>query len=331
MEDQREQRPRELALFAGAGLGLWGSQLLGHQLVCAVEWDEYAQRVLAARMADGLLDVAPVWDDVRTFSGHEWRGRVDVLSAGFPCQPFSVAGRQRAGDDARNGWPHTARIIGEVRPPVAWLENVSGLATGSHGYLARVLGDLESLGYDAVWAVVSAEQAGAPHRRDRWWCLALRADADRGRLERFAERHGVAFRERGAAQRGGHAHRLRDDVPDAHCDGVRTQQVGEQGCGCEGVAPADGEVGQLANAHRTGRQELDASGLSGVPRQCARRAPARRAHWETESRIRRVADGVPHRVDRLRALGNGQVPAQLVLAWRHLWAEARAWGLLEQG
>ena len=166
-------RPRELALFAGAGLGAFGSRLLGHELACAVEWEPYAADVLAARMRDGLLDTAPIWSDVRTFDGHAWRGRVDIVSAGFPCQPFSLAGRQAAGEDSRNGWPSTARIIGEVVPDVVLLENVSGFATGRHGYVARVLGDMESLGYDCVWAVLSAAQAGAPHKRDRWWCLGI--------------------------------------------------------------------------------------------------------------------------------------------------------------
>jgi len=110
---------------------------------------------------------------LRSLDGTSWRGHVDVLSAGFPCQPFSVAGRRLAGEDERDGWPDTARLIREVRPSIAWLENVPGLLAADGGrYFGRILGDLAEAGYDAVWRVLGAADVGAPHRRARLWIYA---------------------------------------------------------------------------------------------------------------------------------------------------------------
>jgi DNA (cytosine-5)-methyltransferase 1 len=160
----------ELALFAGAGGGILGGQLLGWHTVCAVEWNAYASSVLCARQNDGLLPPFPIWDDVRTFDGRPWRGRVDVVSGGFPCQDISVAGKGDGLDGERSGlWSEMARIIGEVRPRFAFVENSPALT--SRG-LGRVLGDLAALGYDARWGVVSAADAGALHRRERIWITA---------------------------------------------------------------------------------------------------------------------------------------------------------------
>jgi DNA (cytosine-5)-methyltransferase 1 len=114
---------RELALFAGAGGGILGGKLLGWRTVCAVEIDPYCQRVLFARQRDGMLEPFPIWDDVRTFDGTRWRGHVDVISGGFPCQPFSSAARGR--NNAIDLWPEMLRIISECRPGYVSAENVS--------------------------------------------------------------------------------------------------------------------------------------------------------------------------------------------------------------
>jgi DNA (cytosine-5)-methyltransferase 1 len=160
----------ELALFAGAGGGILGGKLLGWRTVCAVEWNSYAASVLCARQNDGFLPPFPIWDDVQTFDGNPWRGIVDVVSGGFPCQDISSAGKGAGIDGERSGmWGHMARIIGEVRPRFAFVEN-SPILT-SRG-LGRVLGDLASLGYDAKWGVLGAEHAGGIHRRHRIWILA---------------------------------------------------------------------------------------------------------------------------------------------------------------
>lgn len=196
--DVHPERLRELSLFSGAGGGLLASRLLGWRTVCYVEREPYCQRVIRARIEDGLLDDAPIWDDVKTFDGRPWRGLVDVISAGFPCQPFSVAGKKRAADDDRNGWPDTIRIIREVRPAFAFLENVPGLLAASHGYFGTLLGALAESGYDAVWDCLSAASCGAPHIRDRLWVLA--ADSRRDGIRQLAERHQQHQSERWASE-----------------------------------------------------------------------------------------------------------------------------------
>jgi DNA (cytosine-5)-methyltransferase 1 len=89
----------ELALFAGIGGGILGGQLLGWRTICYVENNAYCTEVLKARIQEGYLCDAPIWGDIRTFDGHPWAGSVDVITAGFPCQPFSVAGTQESKDD----------------------------------------------------------------------------------------------------------------------------------------------------------------------------------------------------------------------------------------
>lgn len=160
----------ELALFAGAGGGILGTKLLGWRVVCAVEINPYCREVLLRRQEEGILEAFPIWDDVRTFNGKPWRGKVDVVTGGFPCQPWSVAGRQRGESDERNLWPDTLRIVGEVRPEWVFLENVPALL--AHGYFGTILRDLSQSGYDAKWKVISAAEVGAPHLRNRVWIVA---------------------------------------------------------------------------------------------------------------------------------------------------------------
>lgn len=163
----------ELHLFAGAGGGILGSELLGIRTICAVELEPYPASVLLARQNDGLLPPFPIWDDVCTFDGRPWRGLVDVVSGGFPCQDISAAGKGAGIDGARSGlWREMHRIINEVRPEFAFLEN-SPLLVGRG--LARVLGDLSEIGYDAEWCVLGADAIGLPHHRARLWLLAHHA------------------------------------------------------------------------------------------------------------------------------------------------------------
>jgi len=160
----------ELALFAGAGGGILGGHLLGWRTVCAVEWEPYPASVLCARQNDGLLPPFPIWDDIQTFDGKPWRGIVDVISGGFPCQDISAAGKGAGIDGERSGmWGEMARIIHEVRPRFVFVENSPMLT--SRG-LGRVLGDLASMGFDARWGVLGADSIGACHHRERIWILA---------------------------------------------------------------------------------------------------------------------------------------------------------------
>jgi len=228
----------ELALFAGAGGGILGGHLLGFRTICAVEWDAYSASVLCVRQNDGLLPTFPIWDDVQTFDGHPWRGIVDVVSGGFPCQDISAAGKGAGLDGERSGlWREMFRIICEVGPRFVFVENSPNLT--SRG-LGTVLGDLASVGFNARWGVLGAGDIGAKHQRDRIWIVAYANDTDRRRECR----------------------RLRS-IPKCNIEG-------------------------------------DAYSPFNQPEPL------------------RMVDGVASRMDRLRAVGNGQVPICAATAWRIL-------------
>lgn len=254
---------RELSLFTGAGGGLLGTHLLGWKPVGYVEWDSYCQRVLAARIRDGYLPNAPIYGDIRAFNrdgyAAAYQGMVDVVTGGFPCQPFSVAGKQLGADDPRNMWPATIECIRLVRPRYCLLENVPGLIAA--GYLLRILGDLAEAGYDARWGIVSAESQGAPHRRERLWIVA---DSGRG-----GERE-IQHELESGSDKAAHSCISSEAVADSGHAGVC-----ERGCGSS-------------------------------------------SWWSTEPGMGRVVDGVANRVGRLRAIGNGQVPAVVRAAWEML-------------
>ena len=182
-----------LSLCSGAGgidLGLTVA-LPGYRTVGHVERETFAAATLVARMEDAALDQAVVWDDVATFDGRPWRGAVDIVTAGYPCQPFSVAGKRRGADDPRHLWPHVARIIGEVEPPFVFLENVAHhLRLG----FPEVAAGLVGMGYRLAAGLFTAAEVGAPHKRERLFILAIREGdelADPARLLR----HPLEWRE----------------------------------------------------------------------------------------------------------------------------------------
>jgi DNA (cytosine-5)-methyltransferase 1 len=168
--DSQKQTLYELHLFAGAGGGILGGLLLGHEPVCAVELEPAARKMLLQRQRDGVLPRFPIWDDVTTFDGNPWRGKVDVVCGGFPCQDISCAGKGEGLNGARSGlWGEMRRIAGEIRPRYIFVENSPMLTIRG---LGRVLGDLAALGYNAAWGVLGANDAGGIHSRDRIWILA---------------------------------------------------------------------------------------------------------------------------------------------------------------
>jgi DNA (cytosine-5)-methyltransferase 1 len=173
----------ELALFAGAGGGILGGTLLGWRTVCAVEFDEHARNVLVARQNDGCLKPFPIWDDVRTFDGKPWRGIVDVVSGGFPCQDISCANTEGKGlDGEKSGlWREMARIICEIQPRFAIVENSPMLLIRG---IERVLADLASMGYHAKWGVLGgAAVSRFGLSRKRIWIVAFRNKVDVKRLQ----------------------------------------------------------------------------------------------------------------------------------------------------
>jgi DNA (cytosine-5)-methyltransferase 1 len=158
----------ELALFAGAGGGILGSKLLGHRIIGYVENNEYCQKVIAQRIRDGIFDVAPIFSDIRTFndSGYasRYRGLVDVLSGGFPCQPFSAA--THGVKTAENMWPEMRRTVAIVRPRFVFAENVQ------REPIEQAATDLKSMGYTSKAMPLAAQDLGADHIRERFWLLA---------------------------------------------------------------------------------------------------------------------------------------------------------------
>ena len=163
-----------LALFAGGGgleLGLSLALGTNYRPVTYVERECTSAAVLAANMERGWLDKAPIWDDVTTFTGDVVSplvDNIDIVTAGFPCQPWSVAGSRKGTEDERWLWPHIFGLVREIRPRSIFLENVPGLL---HGGIEHVLGDLASVGFDAEWGSVRASDVGAPHRRERVFIL----------------------------------------------------------------------------------------------------------------------------------------------------------------
>ena len=284
----------ELALFAGAGGGILGGKLLGWRTVCAVEWEPYAASVLVARQNDKVLPPFPIWDDVQTFDGKPWRGIVDVISGGFPCQDISSAGKGAGIDGERSGmWREMARIIREVEPRFVFVENSPMLT--SRG-LGRVLGDLASMGFDAAWGVLGAADVGANHQRDRIWIVAKRSGqfpySQCNRIRRWEQQQESIEKENGAM--------------------ANTMPSGEWGYKWENKTKKD--VSSIPNSDLPQREGRGLS--SGTFSENSFIGNSR--WWETEPDVGRVADGVAARVDRLKAIGNGQVPLCAATAWRIL-------------
>jgi DNA (cytosine-5)-methyltransferase 1 len=303
----------ELALFAGSGGGILGGHLLGWRTVAAVEIEDYPRRVLLQRQADGLLPRFPVWDDICTFDGKPWRGRVDVISGGFPCQDISAAGKGDGLDGERSGlWTHMARVVSEVRPPFVFVENSPMLTTRGG---TRVIADLTQMGYDTKWTVMGAADVGAPHQRDRMWIVGKAPHAHFQRLQRPTHKQELESKGSYQLQTQQPRNQGKVDITNPQQQGLEGQSdSGEQkvswtGSGSPLANPThsrdvwrEWELGFTQQKYNSGRSPTDGG----------------REWWATEPSVGRVANGVAHRVDRLKAIGNGQVPLCAATAWQLL-------------
>ncbi|MBL4544179.1 MAG: DNA cytosine methyltransferase [Rhodobacteraceae bacterium] len=371
-----------LSLCSGAGgldLGLTIA-IPGYRAVGHVERETFAAAILVARMEDASMDQAVVWDDVGTFDGRPWRGAVDIVTAGYPCQPFSVAGRRRGADDPRHLWPHVARIIGEVEPAFVFLENVAHhLRLG----FPEVASGLVGMGYRLAAGLFTAAEVGAPHKRERLFILAIREGdelADPARLlwhplewrepdgtaaaladsPRQCQREPADEADALAGSRPAR-HEPHDDSRDV-ADAAdrqfpqpwrRTARREGSGPHGAGLAYADGERrlqaerGQSQDCRSDPRQphvdDADGARPQGWGDELGEHA-GKRAPWppgpgdadgwraflrhapDLEPAVRRGADGLAHRVDRLRLCGNGVVPLVAAHALRTLAAELLADG-----
>lgn len=302
----------ELALFSGAGGGILGGKLLGWNTIGAVEIEEYPREALLQKQRDGILEPFPIWDDITTFNGKPWKGCVDIISGGFPCQDISTAGKGAGINGERSGlWSEMARIISEIRPRYTFVENSPVLT--SRG-LGNVLGDLAEMGYDARWCVLGADDAGAPHRRKRIWILAY-TNKGRSHSSSFKKSSDKKRREK---QNGSIKKRCQiswwdtdpADIPDADqfnddicrhgASQIQREQSGQtEVSGCE-----------ISDADQDGCNQ----GREGVTKTRSNRT-IRNDRRPTEPIMGRVAYGVANRVDRLKAIGNGQVPAVAAIAF----------------
>lgn len=170
-----------LSLCSGyGGLDLGVELAIGPaaRVVCGVEREAACCGVLAAAMGTGLVAPFPVWSDLRTFDGRPWRGVVDCVTGGYPCQPFSFAGKRRGADDPRHLWPAIARIVAEVEPGIVFFENVAGHVTLGFPAVRR---ELEGMGYRVTAGLFTAEEVGAPHKRERLFILGVREMEHAGR------------------------------------------------------------------------------------------------------------------------------------------------------
>lgn len=351
----RAQPPRTvLGLCAGIGgleLGVAGAVArLGGKLrsLCFVERGAYPAAVLLARMEDASLDPAPIWDDLTTLDGAAFRDRVDLVVAGYPCQPFSVAGKKRGVEDERWLWDDVWRVVRDVGPGYLFVENVRGHLTKGFDV---VLGALAASGWVAEWDVVSAASVGAPHLRERLFCLAADPERIAVRIEqgrsRGAGRGGALQLDDDGAQGDAPAHHHDDRLQDVGGGGLLDEERAIRGRdvdrrGGAGV-PADAcrlgsnrrseaarrETGHEALGSGEGRDAAYYYGarLQGAPLSRGRAAePSRTWDWELapEPSFRRMDDELSRRLDRdwadrIHALGNAVVPAVAERAFLTLW------------
>lgn len=320
-----------LSLCAGyGGLDLgFHRAFTGARTVCYVENEIPAAAILAHNNIEkGRLDDAPIWSDLKTFDPGPFRGRIDAILGGYPCQPFSVAGQRRGTEDPRHLWPYIARIVDVIRPKICVFENVRGHVRLG---LSEVLGEIGRLGYRVRAGIFSAAEVGAPHRRERVFILAYRRDSGfpcAGIESQCSEQ----IRQFGNKSSARLAHSIGEGLQGHAGDGARRVRQKRE------IQESDRSVS------KDGLRD-DALHDSGRLSECARREsletlwpsrPGESQHeWEEPRTIDRKLNpswvaqlmGLPSdwvevegltREMKLRALGNGVVPQQAELAIRRL-------------
>ena len=289
-----------LSLCTGIGgldIGLHaGLRAVGHspRTVCYVEREAFAVACLGKAIEAGRLDDAPIWLGDLQLMPLDLLPRIDIITGGYPCQPFSAAGKRKGELDPRHLWPSVLETVRALRPRGVFFENVAGhISLG----LFDVLSDLESSGYRTAWGCYSASSVGAPHRRERVFILGL-ADARLHDETPRGERTTTAEGRRAGNEQGGSG---------------RDARLGHR--------EATGQAGSMADAYGEGSQgrESDVRRTHEWP---SRPSSPQRSHEPPrtiEPRMGRNANGLPDRVDRLRALGNSVVPQQAEMAFIDLW------------
>ena len=356
--------------YEGIGTGL-RTVLPNLREIAMVERETYVIANLVAKMEEGLLDKAPIYTDVKTFPYKKLRGCVDIMSFGFPCQPFSAAGKRNSTSDERHIFPYIAEGIKQCKPRFVFGENVAGIISAKtadgESVLKYVLRTMEQLGYRTEAGIFSAEECGAPHQRKRVFILGMAHSSDfgrRGRSNRNNNDEVGSSKQEAQEQtnlRGkvkGRGRNLRAELGDSSSNrcyeggddtksrgtkkssvsepyevaGQTTGRVSKPKRGCNAtteLAHTDkerlqGEL-QARESSEKGREEQDGcSASSGRVRQdnCYPSRPSQPQYdWEAprvKPRLGRATNGHTSRVDRLRLLGNGVVPATAAIAFKVL-------------
>jgi len=271
---------RILDLFSGIGGFSLAGEWAGYETVAFCEIEPFAKKILKKNFPN-----VPIFDDIRKLKRSDINGTVDVITGGFPCQPFSVAGRKKGTQDNRDLWPQMFRVVKEFKPTWIIGENVANFISMA---FQRTKTDLESQGYEVQPFIIPACAVGARHRRDRVWIVgyskhngSFTTEEQRGfdkASNNNKERKEKAFQLKGAGRQG-------NDEAMANTDSIRQSRQGEF------IRPLCKKKDRERKANRTdySRQEDQ-------------------DWWKSEPNVGRVAHGVSDRVDRLKGLGNAIVP-----------------------
>ncbi len=314
--------------------------------ICYVEIEAYVCAFLEKRMREGILDDAPIWTNLKSFDGKPWCGKVDCLTAGYPCQPFSIAGKKPGEKDPRHLWPEVCRVIRECQPAICFLENV-----GAHLRMGfeQVHDDLCTMGYEIKSGLFTAEEVGAPHKRERLFILAYNPRLVRERC--FGER-AIQWQSEVSVRCGRQAvaDRNSDGFGYPNCPATRKNDLQKrQECFKDTLFSRDGFTTRRFSSLQTRFRKIMADILrfrwcrrSHVSKQESFPStetsrtispyetlplwpprPNEQEQWQRiptnlKPTVHRMADGMANWVDRLRACGNGVVPLVAAYAFRIL-------------
>lgn len=296
-----------LDLFSGfGGISLALRDYVRPVVYCEIE--RYAQGILLSRMAEGRLPRAPIWDDVTSLDGESFRGSIDIIYGGFPCQDLSVAGLGKGLDGKRSGlFREIVRLAKEIQPAFLFLENVPAIRTRG---LDRVIEELTEIGYDLRWTMLSAAEVGANHKRERWFLLANSTS------RRLLQSPSRKMEQSGRTE----IKRASEVVANSESRGRRKKLPidgrGFEGSAKEGLASGFDICGENVSHSDQSRPQIREGKRADNGPQCSASIGA--SWWAVEPDVGRVVDGYPLRVERIKALGNGVVPAQVKQAFESL-------------
>ncbi|MEX3713635.1 DNA (cytosine-5-)-methyltransferase [Cytobacillus horneckiae] len=301
---------KSIELFAGIGGIALAAEWAGIETVAFCEREPYAQKVLKNHWP-----AVPIFDDVKTLNRKvleekgvfEPGGTVDIISGGFPCQPYSLAGKRKGKEDDRDLWPEMFRIIEEIRPTWVVGENVANFVNME---LDRTLSDLESIGYKGQSFVIPACAVNAKHRRERTFIVA-HSDSSR---HIYGQTKEWPTKERQHAQcefissssnvADSSGFRLQKERAEFKATGFAGNGENVPNSNSEGLERSK-ETGEISRGRENSNKQFTGYDQS-------------RNNWATEPNVGRVADGVPNRVDRIKGLGNAVVPQQIYPIFKYI-------------